>query len=702
VAKRALDEGVTDRLYRETGGNALFVIETVRAGEEFPQAVAEELRKVESLHNPALPPKVYAVIEERLARLSPQARTLANLAAVVGRAFRIELLAKAGEQDEEGVTCALEELWQRGIVREHSQGYDFSHDKIREVAYAEIKPMRRRLFHRQIGQAMEELQAHRVAEIAGELAVHFEQGGQAKKARAYYQQAGERALATFANDTALAYFTLALALTPESENESEKVARYELLRLRRTVYQRQADRDAEAAELATMERVAGSLEDEQESLRCRAELAAYDANYKSLNGDYAGAIASCRVAIELAQASGRVDVEATAYERWGFVCWAQADYPLALELLFKALALAKRCGMRALQADCLGVISACGLYGGTISYEQAMVYLGEALAIFQETGAQIGEALTLNRIGYCIVAEGDGPYDEAESLYLRSLRISQRIHHPVQQSIALGNMGVLYNSLGDYQRSLVALRQAFALTERTRDIRQQGAILDYLGFTYFSQGDFENAQQTLEAAYNLLHARGIRLWLVKTLSDLGLLHHCLGNDARALATLEDALATVRSVGYSRQEARILTRRGHVYFALGQRENARESYQQALALHEKLGQKNRRLEPLAGLARIAHLEGDSIQAQGSIERIFAHLQEHPLERTEDGLRVYLTCFELFQAYQDARAQRVLEMAYAQLQARAATIETEETRKLFWNMPSHRTVLDAIEHTSMRHL
>ena len=49
----------------------------------------------------------------------------------------------------------LDELWRRRIIREQSGGvvgatYDFSHDKIRQVAYLGISPTRRRLLHLRI------------------------------------------------------------------------------------------------------------------------------------------------------------------------------------------------------------------------------------------------------------------------------------------------------------------------------------------------------------------------------------------------------------------------------------------------------------------------------------------------------------------------------------------------------------------------
>ncbi len=85
-------------LYQETEGNPLFVVETMRAGTLEPgmttQYPAEQAQAPAPQRSP-LPQTVQAVIAARLAQLSPPARDLINLAAVIGRAFTFAVLARA-------------------------------------------------------------------------------------------------------------------------------------------------------------------------------------------------------------------------------------------------------------------------------------------------------------------------------------------------------------------------------------------------------------------------------------------------------------------------------------------------------------------------------------------------------------------------------------------------------------------------------
>jgi predicted ATPase len=148
-----------EQIYAETEGNPLFVVETVRAR---LNEGSEDTRQGD-VHR--LPATVQAVIADRLAQLSSPARQIVELAATIGRVFAPALLVAATEVDEEMVAQALDELWRRRILRTGNDGYDFSHDKIREVAYAAIAPMQRRRLHRRVAQALEKLYADNLTRV---------------------------------------------------------------------------------------------------------------------------------------------------------------------------------------------------------------------------------------------------------------------------------------------------------------------------------------------------------------------------------------------------------------------------------------------------------------------------------------------------------------------------------------------------------
>ena len=192
-------------LHQYAEGVPLFLVEAVRA--EMEKEEAERWHwsiDTPSLipHTLPLPPKVYAVIQARFNQLSPGARRLANVAAVIGRSFSLELLSLASRISEEKLVQNLDELWQRRIVREQGANYDLNHDRIRDVAYAEISPIQRRLLHRYVAEALTKRYAVNLDSVSAELAYHYEAAGLVSQAVESYLQACKAAQKIFANNRA--------------------------------------------------------------------------------------------------------------------------------------------------------------------------------------------------------------------------------------------------------------------------------------------------------------------------------------------------------------------------------------------------------------------------------------------------------------------------------------------------------------------
>jgi DNA-binding SARP family transcriptional activator len=203
VANRPLDGRECTALYRATQGNPLFVVESVRAG------------LGEANGGSAMPPKVHAVIAARLAQLSASAYELAGFAAAVGQAFSLDLLLKATDWDLGSVSRAMDELWQRRIIESKGSDYDFTHDRLREVANGELSPVRKRFVHRRIARAIEEMHPGELEMVADQLAPHYASGGVPEVAIRHYRQAATVAQQRYAGSEAAAALRQALDLCRE-------------------------------------------------------------------------------------------------------------------------------------------------------------------------------------------------------------------------------------------------------------------------------------------------------------------------------------------------------------------------------------------------------------------------------------------------------------------------------------------------------
>jgi DNA-binding SARP family transcriptional activator len=207
VGNRVFDADAATRLYRETEGNPLFVVETVRAesGGDPAPAVPEQ-------GIPGLPPRAHAVIAGRLAQLSDHARETAATAAVIGRAFDLQVLVRL-MGDEDVVVRALDELWRKRIVREQGPNvYDFTHDKLRDVAYGETSAPQRRLLHRRVAEALVAAHEQDLGPVSAQVAAHYESAGLFEQAIPHYSKAAVVAQGVYAHDEAVALVGRGLSL----------------------------------------------------------------------------------------------------------------------------------------------------------------------------------------------------------------------------------------------------------------------------------------------------------------------------------------------------------------------------------------------------------------------------------------------------------------------------------------------------------
>ncbi|MCX8114916.1 MAG: AAA family ATPase [Burkholderiaceae bacterium] len=151
---------VAPQLLRQTGGNPLFLLETLKSW--LTQGAATEARL------PA-PSSVGALIERRIGRLSPEAIRLARCAAIAGQDFSVELAAHVLGVKPLDLADAWTELEAAQVFRDGA----FAHDLIYESALASVPPPIARQLHRELAQILSDrggaparVAAHRLA--AGE------------------------------------------------------------------------------------------------------------------------------------------------------------------------------------------------------------------------------------------------------------------------------------------------------------------------------------------------------------------------------------------------------------------------------------------------------------------------------------------------------------------------------------------------------
>jgi DNA-binding SARP family transcriptional activator len=204
-----------ERVWTLSEGNPFVIVESLREA-------LNPARRPALLDLPAVPEKVRELILGGLERLSDVGQHLLATAAVIGRDCEFRLLQRAADLGEADAASAVEALVRTQILHSIGERLDFSHDRLREVAYTRLLPTRRRVLHARVVGAIEDVYAGtdavetvrwaRLNEHIEQLAYHAVRGELGEKAVPYLRQAGLRAAARSAPQDARAWFEQALAV----------------------------------------------------------------------------------------------------------------------------------------------------------------------------------------------------------------------------------------------------------------------------------------------------------------------------------------------------------------------------------------------------------------------------------------------------------------------------------------------------------
>ena len=168
VAGGAAEPGVVDAVYATSEGNLFFVRELVRL-----LAAEGKLDGRGFDGRVSLPQSVRDVIRRRVDLVSADCAELLELAAVVGRELRLDLLVRVSAQPTERILSALDEAISAGLIvmsPDRAHRYSFSHNLIRRAVYESLNVAVRVRLHLAVAEALETESNPSLGEIAYHLA----------------------------------------------------------------------------------------------------------------------------------------------------------------------------------------------------------------------------------------------------------------------------------------------------------------------------------------------------------------------------------------------------------------------------------------------------------------------------------------------------------------------------------------------------
>jgi class 3 adenylate cyclase/tetratricopeptide (TPR) repeat protein len=446
-----LPEPAIDAILARADGIPLYAVETVRAlmAEERLELVDGTYRPRGDLGALTIPDTLRSLIASRLDALEPADRALVADAAVLGQSFTLQALASVSGRDEPDLQARLRALVRRELLRQEADPrspergqYAFVQGLIREVAYGTLAKRERRTLHLAASRFYEALGDD---ELAGALASHYLSAYEASaagpeseaigiQARLALSAAAERAATLGAHAQAVTYLRQALEVTPDPAE-------------RAPLLERAATSASVAVRFEDAELLAGQAVEAYGQGGDEAGVAKATALVGAIQMD-GGAEARALATLEVASASNPegvpTDVRARMLANLSRAYMRNAQYPRAVEVADRALALAEPNDLVAVVADAFnnkgGALRSLG------RSREAAALMRAAIELAHAGGFVDAELRARNNLA-SVLFDQDPP--RARDIAREALALSERVGHRVNAHWAAGLVVALSASIGD-------------------------------------------------------------------------------------------------------------------------------------------------------------------------------------------------------------------------------------------------------------
>ena len=216
ILGRRPDRALVARLHERGGGNAFFTEELLAVEERGEERLGLTLRET---------------LQARVGGLSTASRAVLRVVAAAGPSARHDILAIVTHMEPVEMAAALREAVDRHLLLAgDDEVMQFRHGLLREATYEELLPGERLALHAAIAAAVETVHPGPDvdAAVASELAHHWFEARDRRRALPAHLRAGQAAERMFAFGNAFAHYHLALALWPSPREAVDGLSHLDL------------------------------------------------------------------------------------------------------------------------------------------------------------------------------------------------------------------------------------------------------------------------------------------------------------------------------------------------------------------------------------------------------------------------------------------------------------------------------------------
>lgn len=526
----------SNAMQRSTGGNPMFIIETVK------HLIENKRLDISPDKLPSIS-KVSNLIQKRLEQLSPAALRLAQVAAVAGTEFDLDLASSVLETHLLELAEPFAELENKQVMR----GQAFVHDLLFESTTASIPAPIKTLLHLRIART---LNSNNQLAKAAQHYLDSKSSWQEKDvthAVAAFVEVAKSISITGNLEGGKVWFDLAFDAAPDKPSKARILTEQARLLERYLRYDEAAKLLDKAEQLAlTADAVtrAGIL-----NLRGHLSYFAF--------GDLDKASALAKQVLEILstlESTEAMTERANALNNLGLVSYERRSLDEAEKYHREALALRRQLG----NIDRIGTsLLNLGLVMIERSDRAGQAIFEEAASIWEKIGNQANLVRVLTSLGYLNWKLNQ--LEEAEAYLEKAIAIGFSIGNQISLSSTYNNLAMVYFSQGHYKAARDAYQKAFSRPDVENNKRHKELLLWNLVEVDLRLCNLKEAKKNLAEVINLDHELNDGGLLSNSYWLEGDLHALEGNFEAAKESYQKCLTAAQESKNTEREAEALAR-----------------------------------------------------------------------------------------------------------------------------------------------
>jgi len=595
------------RIIAQAEGTPLFLEEIARSLTESGALVRApaQVRLTESADAISIPASVQGIVASRMDRLPATQRRLLQVASVLGKDVRTDVLRVVCHVPPAQVDADLAALQAAEFLHETSLGtreaYTFKHAVTQSVAYGTLLRAERRVLHAEALSALERMSGDRAGEMLERLSDHALAGEVWVAAFRYSLGAARRANDRFAWPEAITYFDRALDAVGHFEDAHEAALAGIEARLGMRVA---------LAATGNLDRCLSVMEDAR-------RLAAW-------TGDTIQVAQIDGYSCMLLTSLGSLDRAVAAGQRGAAAAAGHA--PSALNLAF---GLGQAYWFQGRFADAVRTLS------GSLPSVRGPMRLAS-------TGT-IGTASVLTLVALSKTHAMLGDFDIAFALADEAQAIAAETQRPYDVAYASVAPGFAHMMRGAHDDAVAVMEDGLLVARRAGIMLLLPSIARYLGRAHAAAGQAGKAHALLDEALALTRSQGLiglTAWCSAALGHA----HVNGDAARAETALQEALAMATDHGYAPVQTQTLRALGELRLRAGDAPAAEAMLRRAVGLAIGMGMRPDLAEArqlLASTLRELGRVAEALAEDDAAAALGLALYPPPIERSGPGKPALLT-------------------------------------------------------------